>query len=34
MMLQPLADDLHVEQAEEPAPEAESQRARRLGLVG
>ena len=32
--LQALAHDLHVEQAEEAAPEAEAQRARRLGLVG
>ena len=31
--LQPLADDLHVEQAEEPAAEAEAESLRRLGLV-
>ena len=31
---EPLADDLHVEQPEEAAPEAEAERAGRLGLVG
>ncbi len=31
--LQPLADDLHVQEAEEPAAEAETERLRRLGLV-
>ena len=32
--LEPLADDLHVQQPEEPAAEPEAERARRLGLVG
>ena len=31
--LEPLADDLHVQQPEEAAAEAEAERARRLGLV-
>ena len=34
LTLEPLADDLHVQQAEEPAAEPEAERARRLGLVG
>ena len=34
LALEPLADDLHVQQAEEPAAEPEAERARRLGLVG
>ena len=34
LALEALADDLHVQQAEEAAPEAEAERARRLGLVG
>ena len=33
LALEPLADDLHVQQAEEAAPEPEAERARRLGLV-
>ena len=33
LALEPLADDLHVEQTEEPASEAEPERAGRLGLV-
>ena len=34
LALEPLADDLHVQQAEEAAAEPEAERARRLGLVG
>ena len=34
LALEALADDLHVEQAEEAAAEPEAERARRLGLVG
>ena len=34
LALEPLADDLHVQQPEEPAAEAEAERARRLRLVG
>ena len=34
LALQPLLDDLHVEQAEEAAAEAEAERHRALGLVG
>jgi hypothetical protein len=33
LALQPLADDLQVEQPEEAAPETEAERGRRLGLV-
>ena len=33
LALEPLADDLHVQQAEEAAAEAEAERVRRLGLV-
>ena len=33
LALEPLADDLHVQQAEEAAAEAEAERLRRLGLV-
>ena len=33
LALEPLAHDVHVQQAEEPAPEAEAERARRLRLV-
>ena len=34
LALEALTDDLHVQEAEEPATEAEAERARRLGLVG
>ena len=34
LALEPLADDLHVQQAEEPAPEPEPEGAGRLGLIG
>ena len=34
LALEPLADDLHVQQAEEPAAEAEAEGGARLGLVG